>query len=554
MVTIETTQTLDTLLHQILNQALVEVGAEGGSLMLVDNKRGILQIKARLGVPRPGRKTEVVFNANGPSIAAWVVQSKRSHLSSNVETDDHFVRSGHGQGFRSLLSVPIVHEDAVLAVINADHSCENYFNENHRRALEALASQVAEPIANRISILDAVAQVGAELTRSPREAGVDGVLQLIASLAVRSLGADLVTLYQYVQAEDEFPVEGKGPVIAGDIRDTAPTRGKIHKGDVPRTMVERRESGFYSDVHKYEFLTCDVSRPDEMPRKRFVDREGIKSVAALLLPFRATEDKSEEVVGVMFANYRNPHDFNIDEVSALATFADYAAMAILNARHEEQKISTAKELARGLSYSLRTRSAALRARISNLAYKLGPSHKADINSLYRATDFFIRVGTVASKLTRLEGTQSGGGEKVDVNAVLTEMVEALDDPRITLVPMDRPVSVWAERQYIEDSMMEIVWNACEFAASSTGQIKLTVSTEGGMARIDCEDNGQGIHPDFRPDMFKSFKCYPATRMGFGLFYADCLIKLCGGTIGEIGTWGIGAHFVVRIPLIEGEQE
>jgi hypothetical protein len=48
-------------------------------------------------------------------------------------------------------------------------------------------------------------------------------------------------------------------------------------------------------------------------------------MAALLLPFRAAEQEDEEVVGVMFANYRSRHEFNIDEVKALATFADYAA-------------------------------------------------------------------------------------------------------------------------------------------------------------------------------------------------------------------------------------
>jgi hypothetical protein len=46
---IETTQTLDTMLHQILNQALVAIGAKAGSQMLVDARQGILQIKARLG-------------------------------------------------------------------------------------------------------------------------------------------------------------------------------------------------------------------------------------------------------------------------------------------------------------------------------------------------------------------------------------------------------------------------------------------------------------------------------------------------------------------------
>lgn len=87
---IEKTQTLDAMLHQVLNQALVIIGAEAGSLMLVDNKQGILQIKARLGKPQPGRKTERVLKTDDKNIAGWVVQNKQSYLCSDVENDPFF--------------------------------------------------------------------------------------------------------------------------------------------------------------------------------------------------------------------------------------------------------------------------------------------------------------------------------------------------------------------------------------------------------------------------------------------------------------------------------
>src|SRR5947209_2782058 len=90
---IERTQTLDAMLHQVLNQALVTIEAEAGSLMLVANKQGILQIKARLGKPRPGRKDEPVYKIGDESIAGWVVQNKQSYLCSDVEKDSFFIPS-----------------------------------------------------------------------------------------------------------------------------------------------------------------------------------------------------------------------------------------------------------------------------------------------------------------------------------------------------------------------------------------------------------------------------------------------------------------------------
>jgi GAF domain-containing protein len=333
---LEPTQTLDTILHQILNQALIAAEAEAGSLMLVDDKRGILQIKARLGKPRPGRKTEPEYKIGETGIASRVVMNKRAYLCPNVETDSFFTPSSSGKNFSSVLSVPIVYEDKVLAVINADAEKKSYFTWSHREKLETIAQQVAAPIAERVRVLKAKAEVGIELSCLPGEGGVDHVLKRIAQLAVPSLGGDWVTIYPYDQGKDEFLVEGTGPIVAPEVWAANLMRHKVYAGEAPWMVVKKHKSGFYSDVQKEDSLTRPIERPGDTPRLRFVEREGIKSMAALLLPFSAAELK-EEVVGVMFVNYRTHHEFNVDEASLFATFADYAAIAILNARREEQR-------------------------------------------------------------------------------------------------------------------------------------------------------------------------------------------------------------------------
>jgi hypothetical protein len=159
---------------------------------------------------------------------------------------------------------------------HADATHRDHFAEAHRDLLERVAAQVATPICERISIIDAVKEVGVELTRLPSEGGVERTLQKIADLAVRSLGADAVTVYQYVHDRDEFPVEGTGPTISGAIGDKLPMQRKVHPGDVPWTMVKERRSGFYGNVQEQDFLTREIRRPGEPPRPRFVAREGIR--------------------------------------------------------------------------------------------------------------------------------------------------------------------------------------------------------------------------------------------------------------------------------------
>jgi len=172
------------MLHQILNQALVAIDAKAGSLMLVAEKQKILQIKARLGPPRPGRIRERVLSVDEISIASWVVRHQQSYLCPDVNNDSNFLPSRSGDYFVSLLSVPIVHEGKVIAVINADSEERRFFSAKHRSLLESVARQVSKPIAERISIIDALAEVGVELTRLPKEGGVDQVLDKISDLAV----------------------------------------------------------------------------------------------------------------------------------------------------------------------------------------------------------------------------------------------------------------------------------------------------------------------------------------------------------------------------------
>src|ERR1035438_8875340 len=227
---IDTNQTLDSMLHQVLNIALVACGADGGSLMLVHNKRGILQIKARLGRPRVGRTQEPIYKIGDNCIAGWVARHKRPYLCPDVSKDKFFAASRSGKNFRSLLSVPIIHKGKALAVINADSSKKDFFSRAHQAKMEQVARQSSKPIADRISIVDALAELGVELTRLPKRGGVDSVLSRIAGLALRALGADVITLYQYSQEKDSFPVEGRGPTVAGELRNPGPMRRRVYPG------------------------------------------------------------------------------------------------------------------------------------------------------------------------------------------------------------------------------------------------------------------------------------------------------------------------------------
>lgn len=568
-ITIETNQTLDTMLHQILNQALVAVQADAGSLMLVDNKQEILQIKARLGKPQPKRKIERVFRINDQSVVGWVVQNKQSYLCTDIDDDSHFVPSRSGKNFLSLLSVPIVFKDKVIAVINADSTEKGYFTITHKETLEHVAKQVTSPIVERISILDAIAEVGFELTRLPKEGGVESVLQKIAQAAVRSLGADIVTVYQYVQDKDEFPVEHTGPTIAGTISDPRPMRRKVYKGDVPWTVVHERKSGFYTDVHQEDFLTSEVERPGDTPRPRFIDREGIKSMAALLLPFRAGEMKDEEVVGVMFANYCKQHEFNIDEITALASFADYAAVAILNARAEQLKM---QEQRRAEQLNLvESISANFAHRMSNLAgtsrvaaqilrERVSPSDEISFRQLDRIEKEASVLLELAERLVRPFKATGRVFEltPIDVTRVIEDELSQVQLMTRRIIISRNFAKILPKVESVEFQLRQVIHDvvsnsieAMKDQETSRLEVRTRLNRKTNQVEVEISDSGHGISEDIRTRLFVPGITTKKDKLGIGLWWCQTFMQATGGDLVLKDTRiGIGTTFLIKIPCME----
>lgn len=458
-----------------------------------------------------------------------------------------------------------------------------------RERLEFVARQVAAPIAGRISILDALAEVGVELTRLPREGGVEPVLKKIAQLAVRSLGADAVTLYQYIQEKDEFPVEGTGPTIAGPIEDPSPMRRKVHPGDVPWTVVKERKSGFYSDVREQGFLTREVQRPGDTPRSRFIEREGIKSMAALLLPFRAAEAQNEEVVGVMFANYRTPHEFNIDETSALATFADYAAVAILNARHEEQRRAEQIRMVESISANFahrmnnlagtsRVATQILRERINpvdkillrlwkkplpewarRIKERINPPDKISLrqlNRIEREANVLLELAEILARRFKETGSMLEL-KPIDIAQVLEKELERIEPDLVHITITKDLVPSLPEVQSVEFQLRQVLHDVINNAVEAmkdqeTGNLAIQICFNRNTNRVEVEvsDNGSGIPDDIRDRLFAPGVTTKKNELGIGLWWCRTFMQATGGDVVLKDTrLGKGTTFVIEIPTV-----
>jgi signal transduction histidine kinase/CheY-like chemotaxis protein len=113
-------------------------------------------------------------------------------------------------------------------------------------------------------------------------------------------------------------------------------------------------------------------------------------------------------------------------------------------------------------------------------------------------------------------------------------------------------------------LQQVVWNLLSNAVKFTpegGRIIVLLERVGSHARITVNDTGQGIHPEFLPQVFDRFRqgdC-STTRghggLGLGLAIVRHLVELHGGTVhAESPGDGLGASFSVTFPLMAVRPE
>jgi GAF domain-containing protein len=209
--------------------------------------------------------------------------------------------------------------EPVVGVIYVHYKDDHDFTEDEIHRGEFLAERAVDAILHAMTYqqvrdnarqLAALHSVTQSISQIPENAEL---LSHIAWNTLNVLAADVVTIYAYLQTEEKFVTP---PVIAGRLKKVQEMRDVIHKGEIPFVMVERGKSIYASNISENEIFK----------NSPFVKREGIESVVGVLLKV------DEDVVGIMFINYRRRHIFPKQEKQIIETLAAAAAAAIKNQR------------------------------------------------------------------------------------------------------------------------------------------------------------------------------------------------------------------------------
>ncbi|MEE9396119.1 MAG: GAF domain-containing protein [Methylococcales bacterium] len=202
------------------------------------------------------------------------------------------------------------------------------------RAVDAIRNSITyDLIRDNERALTALHTISKSLASKPQD---EYLLRQIAGNATNVLAADTTTIVEYDGADKRFMMP---PDIAGRLL-YEPEKERIRElGQLtpPKLLLQHTD-----DVYTAEDCESDpiMNSPERVRTKKefFIEREKIKSSAGIVLQV-TKENHSDvrtkginEIVGVMFVNFRHHHVFTEQEKKIIKTLATNAAIAIKNRR------------------------------------------------------------------------------------------------------------------------------------------------------------------------------------------------------------------------------
>lgn len=217
--------------------------------------------------------------------------------------------------------LPLILRGDTFGVLSIQHADPHAYNERDIPALKLLANHMALALRN-ISLytnllhLNSTGEVLTDLLES------DQLLQATIDKMREDTLADIITLYPYDTKRQEFILP---PLIAGQLLSTRLDNMNVRRSDdIVRLMLQQQELVFARDSSTLypELLQGDLS----VRQGSFEERENIRSTAA------ATLRNRDEIIGVLFLNFRQHQRFDSPQKLFIAALTNYAAIAIKSAQ------------------------------------------------------------------------------------------------------------------------------------------------------------------------------------------------------------------------------
>lgn len=241
-----------------------------------------------------------------------------------------------------------------------------------------------------------------------------------------------------------------------------------------------------------------------------------------------------------------------------------ALALILDVTRIERLESVRRDFVANVSHELRTPLSSIKAFVETLLDENGSDVQIQGRSFLEIVQRnATRMEDLINDLTDLSLIETGAIslmlEEVSARAVVEEVFGILGNKaevhQVSVACLVSPeVRVWGDARRVTQVMLNLVDNAVKFCRPG-GQVTVRAEPRGSSVALAVTDEGPGIAPEHRENIFHRFYRVPGTPertgTGLGLAIVKHLMRLHGGTIDVESVPGKGSTFRVLFPTLTG---
>jgi signal transduction histidine kinase len=249
-----------------------------------------------------------------------------------------------------------------------------------------------------------------------------------------------------------------------------------------------------------------------------------------------------------------------DELGRLAATFNSMCASIRHAREDlirQERISTIGRLTASIVHDLRNPLAAIYGGAEMLVdTEMPPSHvKRLAGNIYRSSR---RIQGMLQDLLDVSRGKQGAPEVCrlrEVAMAAADSLAAAAEAQGVKLSLDvaPEIELPLERGRMERAFVNLIGNALE-AMPSGGEVRVRAELEGGAAVVHVEDDGPGIAPEIRAQLFQPFvTARKRSGLGLGLALSRQTVLDHGGDMWVESEPGRGARFSFRLPGARAPQ-
>ncbi len=559
---------LNVILKKIMESAVELLEAEGGVIVLWDNRKQSYTISLTHGLDESSIGLEFLPSSNG--VISEVIRKKSPILYENYKDSSSRLKELGFLPYREVVGVPLtVREMIIGAMVIGTSEAKRHFRKDDIDLLFNFANQAAIAIGNaqlyedslaRIRQLTTLYEIGKVLSST---LDLDELLKKALELLQQHWGYAVCGIFLLDRESNELYLR---QIIGGDLEEVKHLRLRVGIDGIIGRVAKIGEPIYIPDLSKDSIY--------------ILGQREAKSEVAFPLKVR------DQVIGVLDIQHNEVRGFDEEDLKLLSSFTSQVSIFIENAQlfselkqtlrelkqAQEQIIQAEKlralgEMASGVAHDFNNVLAAIIGNIQLILHQLGNLPLEEIRERLKVIEKASKDG--AETVRRIQEFTGVRRDReftpLSLNDLIRE-VAVITEPRWKDQAQKRGIQIkWISElgdippilgnpSELREVFTNIVFNAID-AMPEGGQITITTQPQSdGWVEIRISDTGIGMTEEVKRRIFDPFfTTKGVTSSGLGLSVSFGIIKRHGGEILVDSEIGKGTSFIIHLPTGYGEE-